>query len=261
MPVEAALTGVPVLLVAAHPDDETLGAGGILPRLEARAVVHVTDGAPRDPGDAARAAGCQTREDYAAARRRELDAALRLAGISNGRLRPLDAVDREAWLSMAGLARRIAGLIEELRPGVVLTHPYEGGHPDHDSTAFAVHAACALVASPPAIYEFTSYHAREGVLETGRFLPGGDEGEAIALCPEECARKLRMIECFTSQLHFISQFPVEAERFRRGPAYDFGRPPHAGALLYEIFGWRPTGVEWRGAAMHAAGELGVPGTL
>jgi LmbE family N-acetylglucosaminyl deacetylase len=253
MPVEAALTGAPVLLVAAHPDDETLGAGGILPRLDARAVVHVTDGAPRDPGDA--------REEYAAARRRELDAALRLAGISNGRLRQFDAVDREAWLSMADLARRIAEIIEELRPGVVLTHPYEGGHPDHDSTAFAVHAACALASSPPAIYEFTSYHAREGALETGRFLPGGDEGEVIALCPEERARKLRMIECFTSQLHFISQFPVDAERFRRAPAYDFGRAPHAGALLYEIFGWRPTGVEWRRAAMEAAGELGVPGTL
>ena len=144
---------------------------------------------------------------------------------------------------------------------MVLTHPYEGGHPDHDSTAFAVHAACALTPSPPAIYEFTSYHAREGCLEAGRFLPGGDEGETIAMCPEERARKLRMVECFASQLHFLRQFPMDAERFRRAPVYDFGQAPHVGALLYEIFGWSITGAEWRRAAAEAAGELRVQGIL
>lgn len=260
MPVEAALTGGPVLLVAAHPDDETLAAGGILPRLEVRAIVHVTDGAPRDLRDA-RAAGCQTRDGYAAARRRELEQALELAGISNGRLRRLEAVDGEAWLSMGALARQIAGLLEELRPGVVLTHPYEGGHPDHDSAAFAVHAACALSISPPAIYEFASYHARDGGLETGRFLPEGEEGETVAMSPEARARKLRMIECFVSQLHFLRQFSMDAERFRRAPAYDFARAPHAGALLYEIFGWGITGAEWRRAAAEAAAELRLQGVI
>ena len=36
-------------IVAAHPDDETVGAAGLLLSAGRAAVVHLTDGAPRDP--------------------------------------------------------------------------------------------------------------------------------------------------------------------------------------------------------------------
>ena len=71
MPIEETLSRLPVLVVAAHPDDETIGAGGMLGRMANPYVLHVTDGAPRNP-DFARAAGYRSREEYARARRREL---------------------------------------------------------------------------------------------------------------------------------------------------------------------------------------------
>lgn len=40
------------LLSAAHPDDETVGMGATLYRLREAAIIHVTDGAPRDMRDA-----------------------------------------------------------------------------------------------------------------------------------------------------------------------------------------------------------------
>src|SRR6185437_13764802 len=67
-----------VVIVVAHPDDEVIGAGGILASLNDVRVIHTTDGSPRDPSDARRN-GFATRDEYAAARRLELRRALALA--------------------------------------------------------------------------------------------------------------------------------------------------------------------------------------
>jgi LmbE family N-acetylglucosaminyl deacetylase len=123
-----------VAVVVAHPDDEVIAAGARLPLLCNVSIVHVTDGAPRAMQDA-RAAGHATRDAYARARRGEAEAALALAGIPPRRLFALGIADQEASFRLAGLARRLARLLRERTMGVVLTHAYEGGHPDHDATA------------------------------------------------------------------------------------------------------------------------------
>jgi N-acetylglucosamine malate deacetylase 2 len=271
MTIEQALLLRPVLMVVAHPDDETIGAGGILPRFRDVSILHITDGAPRDRPDA-RDAGFQRREDYAAARRRELRAAMRLAGVGERQLRNLNLVDQEASLEMAYITLKLAHLIQKARPGVVLTHPYEGGHPDHDAAAFAVHAACARVEAPPEVYEFASYHAaaqvsvagggvRPARIETGTFLPGTDMGETVVLDEAARSRKREMFDCFSTQLPMLEHFGVDEERFRPSPAYDFTTAPHAGTLLYESFGWPLTGERWRLLAEEALKTLGAANHL
>ena len=58
------------------------------------------------------------------------------------------------WFAVFAPARMPAPLVKRLnadmnwvvqQPDVVLTHPYEGGHSDHDSTAFAVHLAAGIL--------------------------------------------------------------------------------------------------------------------
>jgi len=246
IPWEQLLSGGPVAVVAAHPDDETVGAGGLLTQLVDPIVVTVTDGSPRDPGDRERA-GCATREEYARLRRDELRNALAVAGIGPERARGLQIGDQEASLEMAYLTLRIADLFRRQRPAAVVTHPYEGGHPDHDATAFVVHSACARLDDPPPVFEFCSYHAAAGnpEMELGCFLPGGDCGEALPLCDGARERKQRMISCFASQLYLLKDFPTAEERFRRAPVYDFTAPPHAGKLFYEYFDWGFSGDRWR----------------
>lgn len=256
MPIEERLIRCRVLVIAAHPDDETIGCGGLLQRLRDPFIVHITDGAPRNLADA-RASGFERREDYAQARRTELWNALVLAGISERQTQCLNIADQDASLQMSGLAGRIGHILREVRPGAILTHAYEGGHPDHDASAFAVHAACALMPVGPEIYEFSGYHARNGAMEVGRFLIDSEPGEAVQLTNEECERKRRMMECFATQAGMLKNFPVDVERFRAAPVYDFTQPPHPDKLFYENFRWGMTSERWRRLASEALLDLGV----
>src|SRR5262249_45196073 len=122
-----------VAIVAAHPDDETIGLGGQFAALRNPMLVYVTDGAPRSLGP--------EREDYGRRRREELAAGLHAGGAADVDLREIGLADQEASFHLPELTTRLAHLFRERQPQVVLTHPYEGGHPDHDASAFAVHAA------------------------------------------------------------------------------------------------------------------------
>lgn len=253
-----------VALVVAHPDDEVIGAGARLPQLRNVAVIGVTDGAPRDMHDA-RAKGFATRDEYAAARRSERAAALEIAGVDASCVFEIGLADQEASHDLAGLSLLLEALLLRLRPRVVLTHAYEGGHPDHDAVAFAVHAAVVRLRragnrapAPPALFEFPSYHERNGRMVTGRFLQWPDSPErAVYLSRAERTLKRRMFECFVTQQRVLAEFATEVERFRAAPQYDFGAPPGAGAALYDAFPWGMRSGEWRDRARDAWRRLTV----
>lgn len=260
---EPDLSGLRTMLVVAHPDDETIGAGARLCQLPDVWVVEVTDGAPRNL-DCAQRHGYGTREAYAEARRKELHNALAVAGLPEDRLISLDFVDGEATLRLAELCIRITELIDTLQPDVILTHPYEGGHTDHDSTAFSVHLACGLLrregVRPPAVLELTSYHARNGEKVVNQFLPhaGADRDKRfVELDEAERELKQRMFECFSSQRPVLDEFTTEYEQFRPAPRYNFSRPPHAGLLNYERYGNPERGQAWRAQAVRALKKLRV----
>lgn len=260
-----------ILAVFAHPDDEVLALGGRLGRFRESQFLYVTNGAPENGMDA-RAHGFSTLAEYRESRRRELDQAFHLAGLPSRRARPLllqeadgsktVAADQAAAFHLVQIAREIAREIGEFRPEAILTHPYEGGHPDHDSCAFGVQAAVRLTKETYAIpiLEAPFYYAGANGIVTGCFLPESGESQHTivrVLSADEQKRKRELLDCFVSQRETLAQFGTEQERFRAAPEYDFTRAPHAGRLFYENYDWGLTGAHFRELATIAARELSL----
>lgn len=246
-----------VLLIAAHPDDETIGAGVLLSRRKSVQVVHITDGSPMDPSDAL-AAGFSTREEYAQARRRETIEAMAVAGIPERAILNLHFTDQQTAFHLNEISAAVSYLIRQIRPDVVLTHAYEGGHPDHDSVAFACHLAQRICGDATfSLYEFTGYHSGPHGMEIYAFLsqPGCSE-YTFPLNLQERRCKLEMMRKFTTQANTLQPFSQpQVERFRVAPQYDFVHPPHQGKLWYENFQWGVDGAKWREMASQTLSEI------
>ena len=246
------------ILVFAHPDDETVALGARLGRFGRAHFVHVTDGAPRNEQDS-RWHGFASWREYRAARAEEFSKLLTLAGIPTATHECLEIPDQEASRQLAPLARRLAELVRQYQPEVIFTHPYEGGHPDHDACAFGVHHAVALcgahVRPVPIVIEGAFYNAAAS--QPGSFLPSDDvflERE-YRLTPQEQQRKQALIDCFRTQKETLHGFPLVWERFRCAPAYDFGTPPHSPPLLYDRYPWGMTSQQFNQLARDAEDVL------
>jgi LmbE family N-acetylglucosaminyl deacetylase len=231
------LIGEPVAIVVAHPDDETLWTGSLLPRLADATLILLTDGAPENMTDARRL-GFASRGAYAEHRLGELTAALK-ALEARPRLIRYGLLDQ-------GTIDHLPELIDRLRADLagvacVITHPYEGGHPDHDAAALAV----SLAATSPVV-EFACYAEQDGARLFGRFVPNPDAPEhGRALDAGDRRRVAAALAAHASQAAVFGDWRPDTERWRPAPAYDFTRAPPGDAVLYDRFGWTLTSARWR----------------
>jgi LmbE family N-acetylglucosaminyl deacetylase len=251
----------PIVVVVAHPDDEVIGIGGQLARWAPHTIlVHVTDGAPADGRDA-HAAGFTTASDYATARRHEAGAALAWLPRPIMRRVSLGVTDQQVCSRLYDIVAVLRDLVLLAQPPVLVTHAYEGAHPDHDAIAFGASVLRTMRRMPPfAIVEFAGYHVAEsGDLVTNRF-PSAEQPDGrvpLPLEPADRGLKRLMLAAFRSQSRVLMPFDVREEWVRPAPTYDFTAPPPSTQVWYDRLHLGVSSGEWRASVADVSHRLGA----
>lgn len=201
--------GVPVLLVAPHPDDEVLACGGLLFALAAAGspvrVIAVTDGEASNPG------GSVPPGPLAARRAAETVAALRHLGVPAPQRLGLPDGGAES------LEEPVAALDAD---GVLLAPWACDGHPDHEAVGRGCCRAAARSGAVLLEYPVWAWHWAA---------PGDprvpwERARRVDLAPPARAAKQRAIAEFRSQVAPLGPLPQDAPVLPPAVLTRFARP-------------------------------------
>lgn len=149
------------VILSPHPDDETLGAGGLIWELRRRQVdvlvIAVTDGESAYPGE----------NDLGRIRREEQENALRCLGVAPGALVRFNFPDRYVAEHEDLL---VQGLLPFVDQDTHLVSPWTGDfHPDHEASGRAAERVAKTTGALLSFYFFWTWH--RGTLEVLDNLP------------------------------------------------------------------------------------------
>lgn len=196
-----------VLIVAPHPDDETLGCGGVLARRAnegARvAVVVLTDGRNLFRLSRWRIETDPTPEEVAARRKEETRRAVDVLGGDGGAIRFLDVEDGSLARHVGPVSEQLAQIIREAAPEEVYVTSEHEEHLDHVAGCAAVRAAMRLAKSRARLLRYVI--ALRGGLTTASI----PEPKVFVDIAAQMERKRQAVRQFVCHLEVVAKGQTE----------------------------------------------------
>ena len=224
------------MLIVAHQDDETIGCAFLLRKHASLHVSFCTDGGSPRTRPVWRALGMTRRSEYVATRRREAYAALR-SSAATFRVEFHQKEDGELVKSLQPLYAELSAILQEFGPDFLVTHAYEGGHPDHDCCSFITHQLSQEFSVP--VWEFPIYHRGPRGVVAQQFLSPSPDMQYLFPDHDRLLYKSNMMAIYESQdmLGNLSVFdPARPEFYRAQPRYDYTQKPNPASTTYCVGG-------------------------
>ncbi|NLF30970.1 MAG: hypothetical protein GX591_08805 [Planctomycetes bacterium] len=152
------MAGRSILIIAPHPDDETLGCGGVFAARAAEgcrvSVVVVTDGRHLFRLSRWKIETDPTPQETSDMRKNETRRAVDILGGRSGTIRFLDIEDGTLGRHVPAVSQTIAGILREAAPDEIYVTSEHEEHADHVAACAAVRSAMAATNSPAALYRY-----------------------------------------------------------------------------------------------------------
>jgi len=185
-------------------------------------------------------------------------------GIPPERQHYLGFPDRGVVDQLPEAVDKATALIAEVRPSLVITCAYEGGHTDHDATPLAAYVAGRRLDFPFARFEVPTYNTSGPWIMPYRvngFIKAWGPWKYMRLDREGYHVRKKVRHTYQSQWFFMypegsiglwRHLRGQGEPIRATPDYDFTQPPHPGKLLWQRGPGVKTGESfdyWRNAVL------------
>jgi LmbE family N-acetylglucosaminyl deacetylase len=219
-----------ILIVGAHPDDVEFSCGRLLLRRKGRNsyIICMTDGSKGQEGTMLRKTFSE--KEYVELREKESRKALKELNVDKKNIFFYKLPDQEL-VSNPYIIDKLYLLLKKTNLDYILIPPWEGAHPDHDTTHLFMFIVAENVGfNKNKIIEYGSYNNYDGKFTLQQFIPFENiNEERLIPTPNEQKRWLNIMKIFKTQKnqqkHYIPK--SKFENFRILPTYEYSKLPYS----------------------------------
>lgn len=226
-----------ILFVAAHPDDELVGATFIIKNLLQKKniiIFFLTNGVISK--EEMWFWNKKKYKEKKKIRDEEMKKSLKLLGIK--KFFKQDIPTRKLKENIERTFEKINLLVKDHKIDTIFCPAYEGGHQDHDVSNFI----CSRLRNSTEVYEYAEYNFSKGRINCNKFVKSTKNEITIKLSEKEKKEKIKFLKIYNSEKGNLNYLHLNEECYRKIYNYDYTKAPHHGKLFYRrfsFFSWHP----------------------